>query len=77
MSAYEANIWVVGGGQDPATTVAAVNNAIGEEFVALVGQERIFLTSTGDLLVNEQTILVVTGADERTAYVCDSITITH
>lgn len=76
MSGYEANIWVVGGGQDASTTVDAVNGAIGQEFVLLT-QFGIVVAGTGTPLADQQCILVVANDTERVAYICDSITVTH
>ena len=76
MSGYEANIWVVGGGQDASTTVDAVNAAIGTEFVELV-PFGITLVGSGTPLADQQCILVVANDTERVAYICDSITVTR
>jgi hypothetical protein len=78
---YVVNIWVVGGGQDPELTAAAVNDGLGIPFIGVSnvtdGDKMLFIEASGEFLADQQCILLVTNDTERIAYICDSITVTH
>lgn len=75
MSNFHANVWVVGGSKTSTEIVDAVNDALGAEFVLTAG-DAVALAATGDLLRDEQCILVVGDDTATTAYLCDTIMVT-